>query len=320
MKTINLLLILLLPLCLGSCAPKVITDLVKSYPSRVTADEVRLYGVGHSVPELAEFIGNVKVVDGGASTKCNYDQVVALAKQETAKKGGNALALTDHRKPSLLGSSCHQIAGNMLWIGDTVNVTGEETYSVPVPINSENMSHAETSKSPFQHSTFYANIGYAFMTNKFYLPKGASGHPRKGMDWQVGYDWVSRSGFGAGLMYSGYKSSYSYSLVDVNVGLAYIAPQFVMKQKVGRWGIEEKFGIGYFKYRESAKGVSESLSGFGYNFLVGAEYYLSDHIGIGANLGYIGSSLPKQDNIDYKDGEHSGIFRLHLDAGIRFHF
>ncbi|GKG76387.1 hypothetical protein CE91St1_55300 [Parabacteroides goldsteinii] len=320
MKTINLLLILLLPLCLGSCAPKVITDLVKSYPSRVTADEVRLYGMGHSVPELAEFIGNVKVVDGGASTKCNYDQVVALAKQETAKKGGNALALTDHRKPSLLGSSCHQIAGNMLWIGDTVNVTGEETYSVPVPINSENMSHAETSKSPFQHSTFYANIGYAFMTNKFYLPKGASGHPRKGMDWQVGYDWVSRSGFGAGLMYSGYKSSYSYSHVDVNVGLAYIAPQFVMKQKVGRWGIEEKFGIGYFKYRESAKGVSESLSGFGYNFLVGAEYYLSDHIGIGANLGYIGSSLPKQDNIDYKDGEHSGIFRLHLDAGIRFHF
>ena len=320
MKTINLLLILLLPLCLGSCAPKVITDLVKSYPSRVTADEVRLYGMGHSVPELAEFIGNVKVVDGGASTKCNYDQVVALAKQETAKKGGNALALTDHRKPSLLGSSCHQIAGNMLWIGDTVNVTGEETYSVPVPINSENMSHAETSKSPFQHSTFYANIGYAFMTNKFYLPKGASGHPRKGMDWQVGYDWVSRSGFGAGLMYSGYKSSYSYSHVDVNVGLAYIAPQFVMKQKVGRWGIEEKFGIGYFKYRESAKGVSESLSGFGYNFLIGAEYYLSDHIGIGANLGYIGSSLPKQDNIDYKDGEHSGIFRLHLDAGIRFHF
>ena len=227
MKTINLLLILLLPLplCLGSCAPKVITDLVKS----VTADEVRLYGMGHSVPELAEFIGNVKVVDGGVSTKCNYDQVVALAKQETTKKGENALALTDHRKPSLLGSSCHQIAGNMLWIGDTVNVTGEETYSVPVPINSENMSHAETSKSPFQHSTFYANIGYAFMTNKFYLPKGASGHPMKGMDWQVGYDWVSRSGFGAGLMYSGYKSFYSYSHVDVNVGLAYIAPQFVMK-------------------------------------------------------------------------------------------
>ena len=319
MKIANLLLILLLPLCLGSCAPKVITHIERSYSPRAAAEEVHLYGVGQTVPESAELIGTVKVVDSGASTKCNYDQVVALAKQTTSKNGGNALALTDHREPSLLGSSCHQIAGNMLWIGDATNL---ETEIAPVVTTSGRDNNAGVSKSSFYHSTIYVNIGYAFMTNKFYLPNGASGHPKKGMDWQVGYDWVSRSGFGAGLMYSGYKSSYSYSHVDVNVnvGLAYIAPQFVMKQKVGRWGIEEKFGIGYFKYRESAKGVSESLSGFGYNFLIGAEYYLSDHIGIGANLGYIGSSLPKQDNIDYKDGEHSGIFRLHLDAGIRFHF
>lgn len=317
MKIANLLLILLLPVCLGSCAPKVITHIERSYSPRVAAEEVLLYGVGQTVPESAELIGTVKVVDSGASTKCNYDQVVALAKQTTSKSGGNALALTDHREPSLLGSSCHQIAGNMLWIDDATNLEAE---IAPLVSPSGRDNNAGVSKSSFHHSTIYANIGYAFMTNKFYLPNGASGHPRKGMDWQVGYDWVSRSGFGAGLMYSGYKSSYSYSYVDVNVGLAYIAPQFVMKQKVGRWGIEEKFGIGYFKYRESAKGVSESLSGFGYNFLVGAEYYLSDHIGIGANLGYIGSSLPKQDNIDYKDGEHSGIFRLHLDAGIRFHF
>lgn len=84
------------------------------------------------------------------------------------------------------------------------------------------------------------------------------------------------------LMYSGYQSSYAYSNVDVKVGLVYVAPQFVMKQKVGRCGIEEKFGIGYFKYRESAKGKSASLSCVGYDFLFGAEYYLSDHVGIGA--------------------------------------
>ena len=175
-------------------------------------------------------------------------------------------------------------------------------------------------KSDFQHSTFYVNVGYAFITSKFYLPSGTSGNPKNGMDWQLGYDWVARSGFGAGLMYSGYKSSFTYSNVDVKVGLAYVAPQFVMKQKVGRWGIEEKFGIGYFKYRESAKGTSASLSGVGYDFLFGAEYYLSDHVGIGANLGYIGGSLPKQDSAEYGDEEHTGIFRLHIDAGVRFHF
>ena len=313
----KLILFLLLPLLLGSCAPKVLTHIEKKYPSRVTANDVRMYGVGQAVPETAELIGSVRVVDGGASTKCNYEQVVALAKQETAKNGGNALALTDHRKPSLLGSSCHQIAGNMLWIGDT---TGLEMSTAPVLSTSGRDDNNGTVKSAFQHNAFYASVGYAFMTNKFYLPQGASGHPKNGMDWQLGYDWVSRSGFGAGLMYSGYKSSYTYSNIDVNVGLAYVAPQFVMKQKVGRWGIEEKFGVGYFKYRESAKGTSVSLSGVGYNFLFGAEYYLSDCIGIGANVGYIGGSLPKQDFIEYKEDEHSGIFRLHFDAGIRFHF
>ena len=84
--------------------------------------------------------------------------------------------------------------------------------------------------------------------------------------------------------------------------------------------LKEKFGIGYFKYRESAKGTSASLSGVGYDFLFGAEYYLSDHVGIGANLGYIGGSLPKQDSAEYGDEEHTGIFRLHIDAGVRFHF
>lgn len=316
MKILNLLFVFFLPFILGSCAPKVLTDIVKKYPSRVVVDSVRLYEVGQEVPESAELIGSVKVVDSGASTKCNYDQVVALAKQETSKNGGNALALVEHRKPTLLGSSCHQIAGNMLWI-DTPDLETGGISALSTPVYDDN---AITSKKPFLHSTIYANIGYAFMTNKFYLPQGASGNPKQGIDWQLGYDWVSRSGFGAGLMYAGYKSSYTYSSMDVNVGLVYVAPQFVMKQKAGRWGIEEKFGLGYFKYHESAKGISASLSGFGYNFLFGAEYYLSEHVGIGANLGYIGSSLPKQDNIDYKDGEHSGIFRFHVDMGIRFHF
>lgn len=121
-------------------------------------------------------------------------------------------------------------------------------------------------------------------------------------------------------MYSGYTSSYTYSNVDVKIGLAYVAPQFVMKQEVGRWGIEEKIGIGYFRYRESAQGASVSFSGVGYNFLFGAEYRLSDHIGIGANFGYICGSLPKQDIPGHDDEENTGIFRLHFDAGIRFHF
>lgn len=41
---------------------------------------------------------------------------------------------------------------------------------------------------------------------------------------------------------------------------------------------------------------------------------------LGCNIGYFDSFLPKWDNIDNKEGEHFGIFRLHLDVGMRFHF
>lgn len=308
----------LLPLFLGSCAPKVLTEINNPHTPVVTANEVRLYEVGDSVPQSAELIGRVKVLDSGLSTHCQYDQVVALAKEKTAQSGGNALALTDHRKPSIW-SSCHQIAGNMLLIDETKR---HETYTrATTPAEDSKECNCEE-QSRFRHNTFYANIGYSCIVSKFYMPLEATGHPKRGMDWMAGYDWVSTSGFGAGVMYSGYKSSYLLSDIDFAVKLTYIAPQFVMKQQFRQWSIEEKLGIGYFNYRESVKGSgSVSASCVGYNFLLGTEYHVSDLVGIGANIGYISGSLPedKFGNPNEEDGS-TGIFRLHFNVGVKFHF
>ena len=308
----------LLPLFLGSCAPKVLTEINNPHTPVVTANEVRLYEVGDSVPQSAELIGRVKVLDSGLSTHCQYDQVVALAKEKTAQSGGNALALTDHRKPSIW-SSCHQIARNMLLIDETKR---HETYTrATTPAEDSKECNCEE-QSRFRHNTFYANIGYSCIVSKFYMPLEATGHPKRGMDWMAGYDWVSTSGFGAGVMYSGYKSSYLLSDIDFAVKLTYIAPQFVMKQQFRQWSIEEKLGIGYFNYRESVKGSgSVSASGVGYNFLLGTEYHVSDLVGIGANIGYISGSLPedKFGNPNEEDGS-TGIFRLHFNVGVKFHF
>ncbi|WP_418587321.1 outer membrane protein [Phocaeicola sp.] len=308
----------LLPLFLGSCAPKVLTEIKNTHTPVVTANEVRLYEIGDSVPQSAELIGRVKVLDSGLSTHCQYDQVVALAKEKTAQSGGNALALTDHRKPSIW-SSCHQIAGNMLLIDEAKK---HEVYTrVATSVGDSKECNCEE-QSCFRHNTFYANIGYSCIVSKFYMPLEATGHPKRGMDWMAGYDWVSKNGFGAGVMYSGYKSSYLLSDVDFAVKLTYIAPQFVMKQQFRQWSIEEKLGIGYFNYRESVKGSgSVSASGVGYNFLLGTEYHISDLIGIGANIGYVSGSLPedKFGNPNEEDGS-TGIFRLHFNVGVRFHF
>lgn len=207
----------------------------------------------------------------------------------------------------------------MLLIDETKR---HETYTrATTPVEDSKECNCEE-QSRFRHNTFYANIGYSCIVSKFYMPLEATGHPKRGMDWMAGYDWVSTSGFGAGVMYSGYKSSYLLSDIDFAIKLTYIAPQFVMKQQFRQWSIEEKLGIGYFNYRESVKGSgSVSASGVGYNFLLGTEYHVSDLVGIGANIGYISGSLPedKFGNPNEEDGS-TGIFRLHFNVGVRFHF
>lgn len=119
MRTVNLLLVAALPLLLlAACSPRVTTEVVKSYPPIVDADSVCVYEPGDSVPNSAEPIGTVSVTDAGTTIKCKYDQVLRIAREETAKIGGNAFAVTEHKEPAVWGSSCHQISGTMLRISD----------------------------------------------------------------------------------------------------------------------------------------------------------------------------------------------------------
>lgn len=312
------LLLLALPILITSCAPRVMTDIVKTYPTTTTAEQIRLYEVNDTVPNSAEVIGKVAVVDNGFSSNCKYDQIILLAKKETAKNGGNALALTKHFKPSIWGSSCHQIFGTMLNLKDTLIDT-----TIPNPFLEAREIQIEYEKKmrPTQH-TIYANIGIGGISSKFYLPSNTSGNPKNGLDWQIGYEWISKRGLGIGLMYSGYKSSFDWYNDKCNVSLTYIGPEFVLKQKIHKkWQFRESLGFGYFGYRESMKGTSGTVSGVGFDFQVGLEYLLSQHVGIGLNFGYIGGSLPKQENNNTtsEDGR-TGIFRMNGDAGIRFYF
>ncbi len=308
------LVLLVYPFFLCSCSPRVITHIENQYPPSVTAEEVRLYEWGDTLPPNVVRVGTVKVRDTGFSTQCNYEQVIKAAKQKTAQNGGNILALTNHQTPSFI-STCHQIEGTMLWANDTLNAK-LPYYEVNQP-SAHYLTKVQTRTVP-EH-TLYANLGYAFITSNYYLPRGATGNPKNGLDWQLGYDWVSWKGMGVGLMYTGYKSSFNLPVAKINVGLTYVAPQFVMKQEVpGKsWIFEGKFGLGYFSYRESAMGMSVTETGVGYNFQIGAEYLINNHIGMGANFGYIGGILPDQD--DHND-ETTGVFRLNMNIGLRIHF
>lgn len=85
-KIVQSSVLYLLTLFLGSCAPKVLTEIKSTHTPIVTAQEVHLYEVGDSVPQSAKLIGRVKVLDSGLSTQCQYDQVIALAKKRNGTK------------------------------------------------------------------------------------------------------------------------------------------------------------------------------------------------------------------------------------------
>ena len=67
-------------LLLTACSPKVTTHITKAYPGVIPADSVHVIELGETIPNTAQMIGRVFVADRRTSTKCEYDQVLRLAR------------------------------------------------------------------------------------------------------------------------------------------------------------------------------------------------------------------------------------------------
>jgi hypothetical protein len=109
-------------LILSSCAPKISTTISKNYPVLDYRDEVRVLGLQDPVPTNSEELGVVKIGDNGFSTHCGWDDVIDIAIIEARKAGGNAIKITEHIPPSVMGSSCHRITAKILKVEDFDNL------------------------------------------------------------------------------------------------------------------------------------------------------------------------------------------------------
>lgn len=325
------ILLLALPLLISSCGMKVTTDIQKTLPPRVTAEKVHLYNVIDTVPTEAEYIGNISVRDGGLATNCGINRVVELAKNKTADCGGNILHLTYHEYPSKQGSACHQIDGRMLWMPDTLN--WDSAYNAePMITVIDNTSPEKLKNYKKYHnvaaSTLYGAIGIGFITTEVDWPSYPNGPIKNGLDWTLGYDWMSKRGWGLGIKYSGYHSSCNSIRDDFDLSITYIAPQYVMKYIHSKWVYEAHLGLGYLNYNETSDISDLNTTGLGANIDLGAEYLITKNVGFGFNIGYVGGFL---DGIHptlfsnsynfYNQGGSTlgGIFRLNLLAGIKIH-
>ena len=82
MKTTRFCTIFILAFGLCSCSPKVHKHIIKEMHPVGNDTEVTVYGIGDVVPENAEVIGNVSVLDGGFTSHCDWETVLETAKQE----------------------------------------------------------------------------------------------------------------------------------------------------------------------------------------------------------------------------------------------
>ena len=300
-------------LLLTSCSPKVVTHIVRTYPNPVPADSVYVIEPGDTVPNTAETLGSVSVVDRGTSRNCRYDQVLRLAQEATGKNGGNGLAITEHVKPSFWGSSCHQINALMLHLTDTkVNATEGNPVQDMIDLGRVAVRE-EKEKRRAPANTFEASFGYGWVTSKMYDINGATLDSKGGIDWKLAYEYTWSNGMGIGLQYSGFRKSFSDG---GDMTFSYIAPEWVGRSKFDRWILKSGLGMGVFLYHDPLY----SATGFGFHATVGVEYMLSANWGLGLTLNGISGSLPKQDWMLLKEDERCGITRFNLLGGLRYYF
>jgi hypothetical protein len=115
-------LILICLFFLSACAPKINTQITKTYPTLSYNDEVKVFGLKTVLPANVEVIGSIKIGDTGFTLNCNYETVLENAKIEARKIGGNAIKITEHLFPNIFGSSCHRIKADILKINDFNNL------------------------------------------------------------------------------------------------------------------------------------------------------------------------------------------------------
>lgn len=171
-----------------------------------------------------------------------------------------------------------------------------------------------------QH-TLLVNAGYTAILSTLYLSKSSSGSLNEGLDIWAGYNWTSRRGFGAGILYSGAFISAERDGFTRRSRLHYIAPEFVARQRVGRrWLFRESAGVGLGGYVRSYRNQQGSRWGVGIHETVSAEYMLTRHLGLGASIGAQWLIVGSPDVDDGWELSLAGIFRFQFGGGLRFYF
>lgn len=207
------------------------------------------------------------------------------------------------------------------------NVVDVKTDSV-MPSDSKAMvkSKFQTWMSALPRNVLRASVGPAWITSEFHTPKNI--YKRKsGFGVTADYQHLWRSGFGFGINYLFYNTSFDEGF---DVQMHYLGPSFVCSFMLGtKCRFDGAFGVGYSRYTESVDGIrngirydlSESQNRIGTMFEFGIEYKLTNTCAIGAQINLLSTSLKEPENVpQYNNGKKEGISRADALIGLRYYF
>lgn len=317
-----MLIVGLLTAC--STLPRVVADVAVTLPPKQT-DSVMIYDVGDTIPATAAPIGTVKVTDGGFTPtyKCLYSQMLALAVNKTIECGGNALRIDQHKLPSM-ASTCHRIWGTMYQMPDSLVVNDVHTSLTRLEsrkdeellaVVKQQIDRMERMKN-LPANVLKVSFGPSWITSRYITP--VKEHKSKlGMEFALGYEHLWKSGFGFGIDYLHFNTTF-----DENYGvkLNYLGPSLVLGYMIGekwRWGCQ--LGLGLSTCSESYGGSSEKESNIGMMGGLNVDYMLSKHVGLGISWNTLTMYQKKPADLQLDDNEFYGIRRMNLLAGLRIY-
>ena len=312
-KNIVHLLLCLMAILLAGCSPKVITHVANERPP-LPVDSVHIFLFGERIPSSAVMIGDVAVKDRGTTTKCNYDYVVQLGKEATARHGGNALQITEHREPSFK-STCHQIFGNMLYLNPTQMhsaLTDTLTFMPADDTFGAQVVYAMKRSNP--KNAMKLSVGPSRITSKVYSPYGKV-HKKMGLDVMLNYEHIGYRNFGFGFTTAFNRTTYG-GMSDQT--FFYVGPDFVISHVTTKnWRWDVGIGMGYTTYSETGGG---SGGGFGALTRLGVEYVLGNHFALGVDWNMMRRTFSAPKDFHLEKNERYGFDSMSLTAGMRFYF
>lgn len=348
----SLITCLLSFILLSSCAPKITSNLSKKYPSLDNDAPITVYSNLHQAPFGSETLGTVKVSDSGISTHCDSLTVINRIKEEARKAGGNAVQILEHKKPSIWGSSCHQMTASVFHITDA-QIAAAQANSHRADSTGQHIVHTGESQiavaevRTLPRMRLAVNYGFGWRTAKLsnelqgyakaYYKELMSGHAG---DVSFSYYFNDRSG--VGLMYASYASSNKKFVELTDTGqtgyldtqdmITFFGPAYFLRLSGNtKWIFDLNLGIGYISYSSKQKFPNKltQVSGgsVGFTSSAGVEYRIADSWGIGANLstvsGIVNQMTVNENGIKRTEkrsgNQGEGLGHLKLTIGFRYY-